>query len=77
VRKEQTIQIQNAKTDYTERNKSASPVYHEREEIATAGTFTRRIGNTVYRVGVHYSTTSKETMNEKISRLVRSEVMGE
>jgi hypothetical protein len=35
-------------------------------------TFTRRIGSTTYRVGVHFSKTSKETANDKIARLVRS-----
>ncbi len=38
-----------------------------------AGTFTRRIGATTYRVRVHYSKTSKETVDEKIARLVRGE----
>ena len=38
-----------------------------------AGTFTRRIGSTTYRVGVHFSQTSRETANDKIVRLVRSE----
>ncbi len=38
-----------------------------------AGTFTRRIGATTYRVRVHYSKTSKETVEEKIARLVRGE----
>jgi hypothetical protein len=38
-----------------------------------AGTFKRRIGSTVYRVGVHFSRTSKETANDKIIRLVKSE----
>ena len=38
-----------------------------------AGTFTRRVGHTTYRVGVHFSGTSRETMDDKIIRLVRSE----
>ena len=38
-----------------------------------AGTFTRRIGATTYRVRVHYSKTRKETVEEKIARLVRGE----
>jgi len=41
-----------------------------------AGTFKRRIGNTVYRVNVHYSRTSKETMSDKISRLIKNDVSG-
>ena len=36
-------------------------------------TFTRRIGNTTYRVGVHFSRSNRETAKEKIARLVRME----
>jgi hypothetical protein len=35
--------------------------------------FTKRIGNTTYRVSVHFSAKSKETMNDKIMRLIRNE----
>jgi len=35
--------------------------------------FVKRIGSTNYRVNVHFSQTSKETMNDKIIRLVKSE----
>lgn len=38
-----------------------------------AGTFTKRIGSTVYRVGVHFSDTNIETAKDKIARLVRLE----
>ena len=41
-----------------------------------AGTFTRRIGSTTYRVGVHFSRTSNEPVNDKIVRLVRGEATG-
>ena len=37
-------------------------------------TFTRRIGSTNYRVGVHFSGTSRETFDDKIIRLIRNEV---
>jgi len=43
------------------------------ESTREAGTFTKRIGNTTYRVGVHFSDTSKETANDKIVRLIRLE----
>ena len=33
-----------------------------------------RIGNITYRVRIHFSTTSKETMSDKIKRLLRNEV---
>jgi hypothetical protein len=42
----------------------------------TAGTLTRRIGSTTYRVRVHYSQTSKETMNDKIVRMMKNEAAG-
>ena len=33
----------------------------------------KRIGKTTYRVRVHFSTTSKETMSDKILRLIQNE----
>ncbi len=35
--------------------------------------FTKRIGSTTYNVSVHFSKTSKETMNDKIIRLIRND----
>jgi len=35
--------------------------------------FTKRIGSTNYRVSVHFSKTGKETMNDKIIRLIKNE----
>ena len=37
-------------------------------------TFKRTIGKTTYLVRVHFSETSKETMEDKIKRLLREEV---
>ncbi|MDR3050928.1 MAG: transposon-encoded TnpW family protein [Oscillospiraceae bacterium] len=34
--------------------------------------FLKRIGKTIYKVNVHFSTTSKETMSDKIIRLLRN-----
>ncbi|NLX92780.1 MAG: hypothetical protein GXZ02_02755 [Clostridiales bacterium] len=42
-----------------------------------AGTFTKRIGHTVYRVGVHFSNKSGETAQDKILRLVKNEASSE
>ena len=36
--------------------------------------FVKRIGKTTYKVKVHFSTTSKETMQDKIIRMLRNEV---
>jgi len=34
---------------------------------------TKRIGQTTYKVNVHFSETSKETMSDKIIRLIKRE----
>jgi len=33
----------------------------------------KRIGSTTYQVAIHFSKTSKETISDKISRLIRNE----
>ena len=38
--------------------------------------FTRRIGATTYRVAVHFSQTSTETVNDKIIRMIKNETAG-
>ena len=45
--------------------------------LREAGTFTRRVGNTTYRVGVHFSRTSTETAKDKIRRLIKNEAATE
>ena len=44
------------------------------ETTTPQGTFTHKIGNTTYIVGVHFSKTSKETINDKIERLILSDL---
>jgi len=39
----------------------------------TPAVMIKRIGGTTFQVSVHFSKTSKETMNDKISRLIRNE----
>ena len=39
-------------------------------------TITCRIGNTTYKVNVHFSRTSRETMNDKIIRMIKNEAAG-
>ena len=34
----------------------------------------KKIGKTTYRVTIHFSTTSRETMSDKIKRMLRNEV---
>jgi hypothetical protein len=39
-----------------------------------AGIIRKKIGNTLYRVSVHYSETSREHLEDKILRLVRNDL---
>jgi len=34
----------------------------------------RRIGSTTYKIAVHFSQTSKETVSDKISRMIHNEI---
>ena len=38
---------------------------------------TKRIGQTTYKVNVHFSETSKDTMSDKIIRLIQSEAVNQ
>ena len=37
----------------------------------------KRIGSTIYQVAVHFSQTSRETMNDKVTRLIHRELESE
>lgn len=39
-----------------------------------AGSFSMRVGNTTYIVGVHFSKESKDTLEGKVKRLMREDV---
>lgn len=52
---------------------SSHPIPSEAKPPAESSVFTKRIGSTNYRVSVHFSTTSRETMNDKILRLMKNE----
>ena len=43
-------------------------------KAAPAGTFNMRMGNTTYVVGVHFSKTSRDTLEDKVKRLIKDEV---
>ena len=36
-------------------------------------TFTRKIGSTDFEIAVYFSKTNKETLNDKVKRLIKSE----
>jgi len=40
------------------------------------GVFVKRIGYTTYRVGIHFTKANKESLNDKIIRLVKNEAVG-
>ncbi|WP_330395883.1 transposon-encoded TnpW family protein [Clostridioides difficile] len=42
--------------------------------VNPAGTFNMRVGNTTYVVGVHFSQTSKDTLEDKVKRLITDDV---
>jgi len=78
--KEHTIVLSKEKAETKSRSREANQLYGEggdrtMQTVTTKTeqprTFTRRIGATTYRVGVHFSRTSRETANDKIARLVR------
>ena len=46
----------------------------ERENCnAQSSRFTKRIGSTVYTINVYHSATSRETMQDKVLRLIRND----
>jgi hypothetical protein len=55
--------------------KTTAPI--KEQTTCEAGAFTRRIGHTVYCVGVHFSGTSTETVKDKILRLAKTEAQSE
>ena len=40
----------------------------------TAPVLVRKIGKTTYMVGIHFSQTSKETMDDKVLRLIKNDI---
>jgi len=75
--KEKTITQAKLNNDYIGRNNHPNTFYHNGGQTATENTGTRtlmrRIGSTNYRIAIHFSETSKETMDEKILRIIENE----
>ena len=55
-------------------NRAAFSYPAEENTILSEQTITRRIGRTTYNVAVHFSQTSRETINDKILRLIKNDV---
>ena len=51
--------------------KSAVPFPEQRDECPV---LVKKIGKTTYRVMIHFSITSRETMSDKIKRMLRNEI---
>ena len=49
----------------------------ELEQTNTCPSFTQKIGNTTYIVNVHFSETSKETLEDKIKRMIKNDIENE
>ena len=47
----------------------------ENLNLKPCGTFIKNIKGTTYEVNVHFSKTSRETLNDKVIRLIRNEVI--
>ena len=43
-------------------------------KAAPAGTFSMKLGKTTYVVGVHFSQTAKDTLEDKMKRLMKDDV---
>jgi hypothetical protein len=51
------------------KNKNTSNI----ERVADMSRFTKRIGSTVYKVGLYFKPDATETMDDKILRLIRND----
>ena len=51
-----------------------NPMEVKGPKSAPAGSFNLRMGNTTYLVSVHFSQTSKDTLDDKMKRLMRDDV---
>jgi len=54
---------------------SKESVARQPENGADKPDMTKKVGNTTYEVHIHFSETSKETMTDKVLRLIQNEVM--
>ena len=67
---EQKGETMNNETRKTSTTAAASPLTVKEAEQPD---IVKKIGNTTYRVKIHFSTTSKETMSDKIKRLIMND----
>lgn len=48
-----------------------------KEQKQPDGSFTMKVGTTTYQIGVFFNKATKESLDDKIKRLMRKEVMAE
>lgn len=51
---------------------NVAPLMVQRDECPV---LVKKIGKTTYRVTIHFSVTNRETMNDKIKRMLRNEII--
>ncbi len=52
------------------KTKNTAPTTTEQDALVLV----RKIGKTTYMVGIHFSQTSKETMDDKVLRLIKNDI---
>lgn len=47
------------------------------EQLQPDGSFSMKMSRTTYQIGIHFSKTSKKSLNDKVKRLMKKDVMAE
>jgi hypothetical protein len=58
-----------------DKNTTDTPIKPTKDSMGEPPTLTFRIAKTTYNVRVHFSRTSRETVGDKISRLIKMEIL--
>ena len=55
--------------------KGAMPMQNQTTKASTPNTtLTKKIGNTIYKIQIHFSKSSKETINDKLIRIIKNDI---
>jgi hypothetical protein len=60
--------------DFYERSRSMKAVEKQASATTESLVLFRRIGSTTYRVGIYFNPAAKETLNEKVCRLLKNDL---
>jgi hypothetical protein len=77
--------LKNAKTDritspeqsFSELTTTTVTVLENKSPLDKPVIMLRRIGNTTFQIAVHFSQTSKETVSDKIARMIQNDIAAE